>query len=210
MNHGFIGFGNVARAVYHGLKDENDLVFRYYCRSPKHTEVASAGTLAALVQASDVLWLAVKPQDLEALLVQLQPLDRRDKVFVSPVAAKPIAFIERYLGPGQTIVRIMPNLAIAYKKSVTAFATNQPNNPATESIFQLLAKLGRVVSIDESAFDLFTSVFGSGPAFILLFIKIFKDKIQEFDLPGPLLDSLLLELAEGTVSYFAENQKNIA
>ncbi|MFA7493417.1 MAG: pyrroline-5-carboxylate reductase dimerization domain-containing protein, partial [Proteiniphilum sp.] len=119
-----------------------------------------------------------------------------------------IAFIERYLGKEQLIIRIMPNLAMAYRKSVTAFATNQPENKNAAEIFTLLGKLGKAVQLEESGFDLFTAVFGSGPAFILSFIQVFKDKMQEFNLPGPLLDELLLELTQGTTLYFAQNQKS--
>ena len=102
----------------------------------------------------------------------------------------------------------MPNLAMAFKASVTAFRSNKPDSEKSERIFNLLGKLGKVVKLEEDGFDLFTSVFGSGPAFILAFIKTFKNKIQEFDLPGSLLDELLLELTRGTTLYFMQNQKD--
>ncbi|MGB4016019.1 pyrroline-5-carboxylate reductase family protein, partial [Petrimonas mucosa] len=44
--------------------------------------------------------------------------------------------------------------------------------------------------------------------FILAFIQIFKEKMREFELPGNVLDELLLELTQGTTQYFAENQLN--
>jgi pyrroline-5-carboxylate reductase len=74
-------------------------------------------------------------------------------------------------------------------------------------LFNLLGKMGKAVWLEESGFDLFTSVFGSGPAFILAFIQTFKEKMQEFNLPGPLLDELLLELTQGTTTYFTRNQQ---
>ena len=126
---------------------------------------------------------------------------------MSPVAGKTIGFIERYVGEEQRVIRVMPNLAIAYRESVTAFATNQPGSNEAIEIFNLLGKLGKAVQLEESGFDLFTSVFGSGPAFILAFIQTFKEKMQEFNLPGPLLDELLLELTRGTTTYFAKNQQ---
>lgn len=208
MNYGFIGFGNVSNAIYQGLKEENDVLFAYFSRTRKTVDIPFKESVQALVEFSDVIWLGVKPQDLADVLVQMQPCDLSKKIIVSPVAGKSIAFIARYLGTHTAIVRIMPNLAIAYKKSVTAFATNQPENSHTEKLFFQLSKLGKAVKLDESGFDLFTSVFGSGPAFILSFIQIFKDKMHAFDLSGELLDELLLELARGTVHYFAENQQN--
>ena len=210
MNYGFIGFGNLAKAVYQGLKNEHGIRFAYYARSKKDVEIPFYEKIEDLVVFADVVWIAVKPQDLTGILEQLQPINRINKVFVSPVAGKSIAFIESYVGKDIPIVRIMPNLAMAYQKSVTAFATNQPENPETEKIFQILTKLGKAVKLNENGFDLFTSVFGSGPAFILAFIQIFKEKMREFDLPGNVLDELLLGLTQGTALYFTENQANFS
>ncbi|ULB34152.1 MULTISPECIES: pyrroline-5-carboxylate reductase family protein [Proteiniphilum] len=207
MKHGFIGFGNLARAVYHGLKDEKEMEFAYFNRNRKEVDILFCDKMEDLVTFSDVIWLAVKPQDLAGILDQLKKFDIKGKAIVSPVAGKSISYIEKYLGKEHLIVRIMPNLAMAYRKSVTAFATNRPGNKKAMYVCRIMGKLGKVVQLEESGFDLFTSVFGSGPAFILAFIQIFKNKMQEFNLPGPLLDELLLELTQGTTIYFAQNQK---
>lgn len=207
MKQGFIGFGNLARAVYRGLKEEG-MEFAYFARNKKEDPLPYYDTMQGLVAASDVIWLGVKPQDLGDILTELKACNREEKTIVSPVAGKSIAYIERYLGKEQLIVRIMPNLAMAYRKSVTAFTANRPGDKKAREIYALLGKLGKAVELEESGFDLFTSIFGSGPAFILSFIQIFKEKMQEFNLPGPLLDELLLELTQGTTLYFAQNQKD--
>lgn len=208
MRHGFIGFGNLAKAVYLGLKEEKDINFYYFARSKKDVDIKYCASLDLLVSNADVLWLTVKPQDLSAILQDLKKINLTGKTIISPVAGRSINFIENYLGVNQLIIRIMPNLAMAYKASVTAFCSNHPENESGEIIFNLLGKLGKAVKLEESGFDLFTSVFGSGPAFILAFIQIFKDKMREFNLPGTLPDELLLELTRGTTLYFMQNQKD--
>ncbi len=208
MKHGFIGFGNLAKAVYMGLKDEVDIEFYYYARSEKEVGIKFCSTLEQLVLNADIIWLTVKPQDLSTILEDLKTIDISGKTILSPVAGRSIDYIEKYLGKDQLIIRIMPNLAMAYKSSVTAFFSNHPEIENGEKVYDLLGKLGKVVKLEESAFDLFTSVFGSGPAFILAFIQIFKNKLKEFNLPGTLPDELLLELTRGTTLYFMENQKD--
>ena len=208
MKHGFIGFGNLAKAVYMGLKDEVDIEFYYYARSEKEVGIKFCFTLEQLVLNADIIWLTVKPQDLSTILEDLKTIDISGKTILSPVAGRSIDYIEKYLGKDQLIIRIMPNLAMAYKSSVTAFFSNHPEIENGEKVYDLLGKLGKVVKLEESAFDLFTSVFGSGPAFILAFIQIFKNKLKEFNLPGTLPDELLLELTRGTTLYFMENQKD--
>jgi len=207
VKQGFIGFGNLAKAVYRGLKEERNMEFAYFARGRKEVDIPFQETMANLVAFADVIWLMVKPQDLAEVLEQLKQLDIKGKTIVSPVAGKTIAYIERFLGKEQRVIRVMPNLAIAYRESVTAFATNQPGSDEAIEIFNLLGKLGKAVQLDESGFDLFTSVFGSGPAFILAFIQTFKEKMQEFNFPGTLLDELLLELTRGTTTYFTKNQQ---
>jgi len=162
MNYGFIGFGNLATAIYQGLKNEDNLRFAYFDQIRKNVELPFL-QLEELTAFADVIFLTVKPQNLTEVLQQLQPLPREGKVVVSPVAGKSIAFIENYLGKVQPIVRIMPNLAIAYKKSVTAFATHHPNNERVNEIYRVLTKLGKVVEVDENDFDLFTSYSAAAP-----------------------------------------------
>lgn len=204
MNHGFIGFGHLANAIYEGLREEEDLRFGYFARNDKQAGLPFFVRLEDLLAFSDVIWLTIKPQDLSGILQQLQSFPYTDKVFVSPVAGKSIAFIERYLNKSATLVRIMPNMAVAYRKSVTAFATNRPDDEKVQAVYHTLASLGKVVRLEEDQFDLFTAVFGSGPAFILAYLKAFKDKIRAFDLPETVLDALVLELSEGTLRYYSE------
>lgn len=208
MRLGFIGYGNLAKAVYLGLKDEKGIGFSYLDRTKKDVDIHFCGSLDELALNSDIIWLTIKPQDLTSVLEELKSVDIDGKIIVSPVAGKCISFIEKFLGHNQHIIRIMPNLAMAYKASVTAFYTNHPEKDDGHKLFDLLEKLGKVVKIEESEFDLFTSVFGSGPAFILAFIQIFKNKMSEFNLPGSLPDELLLELTKGTTLYFMQNQKD--
>lgn len=208
MRQGFIGFGNLAKAIYQGLKEDKNIEFAYFDIIKKDIDIPHFENMESLVSFADVIWLTVKPQNIAEILEELKLCKIKEKTVASPVAGKTIAYIEHFLGGELPIVRIMPNLAIAYRRSVTAFTTNQPDNSKTIDIFNLLGRLGKVVRLDESSFDLFTSVFGSGPAFILAFIQIFKNKMHEFNLPGQLPDELLLELIQGTTIYFAQNRKN--
>lgn len=181
--------------------------FGYFDLIHKEVAIPFYERMDKLVDFANVIWLMVKPQDLEGILTQLSQYDRKGKTIVSPVAGKTIAYIERFLGEGQRLVRIMPNLAIAYHESVIAVATNRPGSTEAIALFNLLGKMGKAVWLEESGFDLFTSVFGSGPAFILAFLQTFKEKMQELNLPDPLLDELLLELIRGTVTYFKHNHQ---
>lgn len=210
--YGFIGFGNVAKAIVHGLKDDTSISFAYFSQTNRHKEIEAKDSLQTLVACSDVIVLCIKPQELGSVLSQLQSLDLKGKVLLSPVAGKSTAFIQRFVGGETSIVRIMPNLAVAYKKSVTSFYATS-DNPLTLRVKADMQQLGKVVDLNESDFDLFTAIFGSGPAFLLEILASMKAKILELDgVPLDSIDDLLLELTLGTATYLQQNhhQKNLA
>lgn len=209
VKQGFIGFGNLAKALYRGLSDEKDMEFAYIDLFKKEVNIPYCASLEDLVDFADFIWLTVKPQELPAILQDLKRFNLKDKTIISPVAGKSIAYIEQFLSSEQLIIRIMPNLALAYKASVTAFNTNRPNSEKAKEALNLLEKLGQVIYLEENRFDLFTAIFGSGPAFILTFIKTFKSKIEKLDLPHHLVEQLLFQLAEGTAQYWINNHKDL-
>ena len=77
MNYGFIGFGNLATAIYQGLKNEDNLRFAYFDQIRKNVELPFL-QLEELTAFADVIFLTVKPQNLTEVLQQLQPLLERE------------------------------------------------------------------------------------------------------------------------------------
>lgn len=211
IKHGFIGFGKMAQAIHQGLKNKPHTSFAFYSRKNASQEIPSLGSLEEVVAFSDVLWLCIKPQDLPEILSQLKDFPLENKTIVSPVAGVSLQALENELGKGITIVRIMPNLAVAHQKSVTAFVTNDETAPRLPELVADLNCLGKVVSLPEKDFDRFTAIFGSGPAFLLSLLDVFRTKIEALDLTPEKIDELLVELVSGTMAYFQKNssQKDI-
>ena len=218
MKYGFIGFGNLAKAIWEGLKEDKEIEFAYVDPSTKielgalqvkNERIKSFKNIKELVAFSDVIWLCIKPQNLVEVLDELKNINLDGKIFVSPVAGKSISFIENSLGKKVVMMRIMPNLAIAYGKSVTAYCVNEENNIFVEKIKKDLSRLGKAVELPEEKFDLFTAIFGSGPAFLLEVLKVFKEKIDELGIEGNEAKDLLVELALGTTTYLEKNENEI-
>ena len=209
MKYGFIGFGNLAHAIHQGLKEDKEISFAYVDKKDRQEELKKFQNIKELVSFSDVIWLCIKPQSLVEVLDKLKDLSLDGKILVSPVAGKSINTVLNALEKKVAIVRIMPNLAVAYGKSVTAYCANDKNNELAEKIKQDLSKLGKVVELPEEKFDLFTAIFGSGPAFLLEVLKVFKEKTEELGIEGEEAKKLLIELALGTTTYFKENKIEI-
>jgi len=212
MNYGFIGFGNLAKAIHQGLKNDKKLNFGYISKTSKHKGIKNFDSLQKLVLFADVIFLCVKPKDAESILKQLKNINMKNKILVSPVAGKTIKFIERYTSKNAAIIRIMPNLAIAHRKSVTAYCYNNfifNNNDSlklADKVEKGLSELGTTVKLQESKFDLFTAIFGSGPAFLLEIMKVLQKKTNQLKLSGAHADDSLIALLEGTALYFKNNK----
>lgn len=203
MKYGFIGFGHLAKAIYQGLKNE-PITFGYTSLDNDFTGIRSFESIKELATFADVIWICVKPQDIVPVLEKLRAVNLSKKMVVSPVAGKSIRFIEGYLGGHITIARIMPNLAMAYGKSVTAYADNSETG-ITKGVQADLKRLGKLVEIDERHFDLFTALFGSGPAFLLEVLEVFHKKTATLGLPSGVAKDLVAQLVSGTMAYFEQN-----
>jgi pyrroline-5-carboxylate reductase len=199
MKYGFIGFGNLAQALYNGLKNQGSNEFAYVSKTNSNTEIPSFKTISELIEFADIIFIGVKPQTLPGILPELKNLD--GKFLVSPVAGKSIQYYLESTGQQIDIVRIMPNLAMAYGLSVTAFCTNAPDSEFIPKIKSDLETLGIVCEIAEENFHEFTAIFGCGPAFLLSFFDAFESRIKALDLPVASFEQLVL----GTLKFKSQS-----
>jgi pyrroline-5-carboxylate reductase len=162
---GLIGFGNMGSAIYEKAKDAFD--FRIYEKDISKTGPLPPSSvendLHTLMAGLDACILAVKPQDLTALLQQL-PAPGNATV-ISIAAGIPTALIERAL-PGAHVIRVMPNLPAKVGKGMSCIAKGkkaiQKDLTIAENIFK---KVGQVMLIEEPLMNAATAVSGSGPGF---------------------------------------------
>ena len=124
---------------------------------------AEAAAGAALVV------IAVKPQDIEALLGEIGPLIQPEQTVLSIAAAIPTAAIERQLGSGVPVVRAMPNTpAVVHEGMAGICAGSHAGEEHLTLAEEALRHLGAVVRVSEPYMDAVTAVSGSGPAYFAL------------------------------------------
>ena len=122
---------------------------------------------------ADVVFLAVKPQDLSAALAQVKSAA---PLFISIAAGKTTAWLESALPPKTRVVRVMPNLALSAGQGMSAVCAGKY---AKKSDVRLALKMfscaGKAVELPESQFDAVTALSGSGPAFYAYFAQAMAD-----------------------------------
>jgi pyrroline-5-carboxylate reductase len=122
--------------------------------------------------ASDVLVLVVKPQDMEGLLAEVHDRVRAGDLVVSLAAGITTAFLEERLPAGTAVVRVMPNTPALVDQGMAAISPGQHCTP--EHLAQaraLLESCGRVVEVAEKHQDAVTAISGSGPAYIFYVVE---------------------------------------
>lgn len=205
MKYGFIGLGNMASAIIAGMAASGKFDGQIYGYNRSEAKTAAlqevyglipCKSTAELVENTDVIVLAVKPQMMEAVLKDVAPLLKEGKIVLSIAAGKSCAWYEERIPAGVPIVRIMPNINAKVKSAVSAicggtWATDEHLKIA-DSIF---STVGKVYNINEEMFPAFSAIGGASGAFVLLYI----DALAEAGVRAGFSRPMAEELATATV-----------
>lgn len=174
-----LGAGKMGQALLAGLlgsgwrkPDEIVATARSEARLEELSEKYGIDTTlenAKAVAGADVVVLAVKPQDIEPLLADISAHITPDQTILSIVAAIPTDFIEARLGSSVPVVRAMPNTPSVVHEGMAGIAAGRhAEDRHLEMATDVLAHVGRVVTVPENYLDAVTAISGSGPAYFAL------------------------------------------
>ena len=162
------------------------------------TNLAAAETATTLV-------LAVKPQDLGALLTEIAPVVTQGDLVVSLAAGLSAAFIEARLPAGVAVVRVMPNTPALVDQGMAAICRGTTCTDAQLDEAQaLVSSTGRVVRIDEVQMDAVTAVSGSGPAYLFLVAEAMIAAGVDLGLPQDVVSELVVQTLVGSAAMLRE------
>lgn len=148
-----------------------------------------------------VLFLAVKPQVMEAVLPSVRSCVGEETVVVSVAAGKTLAFLEKHLREA-AMVRAMPNTPAMIGRGITgAYANDRVTDAQRDRVFNLLKVSGPVEWVaTEADIDAVTAVSGSGPAYVFYLVECMAEAGRKLGLPA----DLAMRLARETVSGAGE------
>ena len=129
-------------------------------------------SVATAAGGAELVIVAVKPQDVAAVLAEVSTSIAPDTLVVSVAAGLPTAFLEARLPAGTPVVRAMPNTPAIVSRGATAVTTGKAADAHHIALVRkLLSSTGVVVTADESDLDAVTAVSGSGPAYFYAFVE---------------------------------------
>jgi pyrroline-5-carboxylate reductase len=213
---GIIGAGNMGESVIKALL-KNDIPKKNisFIEAKKETadHVAAAygidevRKMAALAKRSDVIVLAVKPQDAGKVLPQIASCLTASHILVSIMAGITISRIISLAGKPLRVVRMMPNLAIKVNEGVIGM-TASPDVSADEfsAVRSLFSRAGLIVDIDEVHMDAITSLGASSPAFFLLFLEAMIDAGVHIGLPRDKAKAISIQVVKGVIEMLEQDR----
>jgi pyrroline-5-carboxylate reductase len=180
MKVGFIGAGVMGTALIKSLLDSSirpEQIFISEKNESRANQVArelniKVLSLVEIAKKCDVLFLAVKPQDLENLLIEIRQNLNGNTVLISIAAGKSTQFIEDLIKTSNPVVRVMPNTPAQIGKGVSVISAGTNARDTDLQLTKLLLdKSGLVVEVDEVDQDAVTALSGSGPAYFFTFVE---------------------------------------
>ncbi len=148
---------------------------------------------------ADTLILAVKPQDMAALLGELAPALPADRLVITGAAGIPTAFVEGRLTSGVPVVRVMTNTPVLVDEAMSAISpgahSTEEHLRRTEAIFR---PVGRTIRLPESQQDAVTALSGSGPAYFFYLVEAMTDAGILLGLPRAVAHDLIVQTAIGS------------
>lgn len=183
---GFIGAGKMATALAQGwlaaglftreqclASDPDSTIQNAFTSKTRITTTADNRSVAGQ---SDVLILAVKPQNMSEVLGGLRGAVRSNHLVVSIAAGISLHQLFVGLGPEPRLVRVMPNTPALVQAGAAAFAAGMN---ATESDVELVDRMfnavGKAMLVTEDMLDAVTGLSGSGPAYVFTIIEALSD-----------------------------------
>ena len=148
-----------------------------------------------LVRHAQIIFLAIKPQDLTSVAKEVRQALRSEQVIVSILAGTPISKLKRFFGSRAKIVRAMPNLGAQVGEAVTAVTSSDHSALRLAEIIFL--GCGKVVRLSEKHFDLVTAISGSGPAYFFLMMELLAQVAKKGGISDEAAQLLAVQTALG-------------
>jgi pyrroline-5-carboxylate reductase len=160
---------------------------------------------------ADMLVVAVKPQDIDQVLVDLSAAlaskAEGSTMVVSLCAGLPTALYESRLPEGTPVIRVMPNTPMVVGEAMSVIS---PGRHATEAqlseVERVLAAVGRVLRVPEHQQDAVTALSGTGPAYFFYVVESMIEAGVLVGLPRPVATELVVQSAVGAARMLRESE----
>ncbi len=215
---GFIGGGNMAEALAHGLIQHKLFKPADIVVSDVAVERRRKLAHAEVIRESNAIVLAVKPQTIDEVMAEIaaelaaprRKSAGKGKLFISIAAGITLARLNRGLGKRARVIRVMPNAPAMVGHGMAAMVRARGASVADETLaLRIFGAVGDAVSLkDEKLLDVVTALSGSGPAYVYLFAKAMADAAVSEGIPRELAIRMALKTIRGAEHLMRESKRD--
>lgn len=187
---GFIGAGNMASAIIGGILQAGICPPELITASNPTEEklrkleadygIHTTQNNREAAEASELLFLCVKPQMMDGVLSELRDVLQEDQTIISIAAGKPLSYYEDLLGSEKRIIRVMPNTPALCGAGMSAVCGNgemqkAENAGILQDVLKICRSFGGAEVLPERLIDVAGQVAGASPAWIFAVIEALAD-----------------------------------
>ncbi len=216
---GFIGVGNMGgalvRSIVLGDRERQFSINAYDVNSGALAALASElgiqmkTSIQSLVDDSDIILLAVKPQYAEEVLKEIKAVFTPEKILVSIIVGLPVTYFKSLLGQQAKVVRTMPNTPAMVGEGMTLLCCDDRTTLVEkQNVMKLLSFSGRVEELEERLMNEVTALTGSSPAYVFMFIEAMADAAVQSGIPRAMAYRLAAQAILGSAKMVLETGKH--
>ncbi|MCX8093557.1 MAG: pyrroline-5-carboxylate reductase [Candidatus Goldbacteria bacterium] len=185
---GFIGVGNMAKAIIQSLKNSsNNFIIggfdinKNFKNTCKNLKIKQYSSNSELVKSSDTIFLSVKPQQVSDVLSEIKQVIK-NQMLISIAAGVSIGKIQKLLGKKIPVIRVMPNTPVLVGEGACGYSFSKELNVRQKKIAEKIIKSFCKIyfCVKEADIDVITSLSGSGPAYFFYIIEAMIEQTKAF------------------------------
>lgn len=202
---GFIGGGNMAEALIKGMTSQGmrDIIVSEPREERRNYLERSYGIKTThlnkeVVSLCNIIILAVKPQNMAAILDEITDIVTEEKTVVSIAAGITLSYLQSKLRT-KRLVRVMPNTPAIVQEGMSVISLCECfSDTEMATVREIFMSVGKVLVLPEKYMNAVTALSGSGPAFIARFAEAMIESGTAMGLSGDNAAELAIQTLIGT------------
>jgi pyrroline-5-carboxylate reductase len=216
---GFIGAGNMGAALLRGVAGSGlvspdkikifDVDREKTSKLKKETGINVSTGNNELVENSDIIILAVKPNYVKSVLEECRNSFSSDKILVSIAVGVSLQTLHDIMGESVKIVRTMPNIPVVVGEGMTLISFDRNIEEKEKSqVKKIFECSGKAEELEEKLMSEVTALTGSSPAYVFMFIEAMADAAVLSGIPRGIAYKLASQAVLGSAKMVMESGKH--
>ncbi len=219
MKLGFIGTGNMAKAIMGGIIQKqifdpeemigSDVSEKGREQVREQYGIAVTAENKEVAEKAEILILSVKPQFYPEVIAEIRDCIKPEQLIITIAPGKTLEWLQEQFGRSVKLVRTMPNTPAMVGEGMTAVCRNEEvTDQELEKVLSILGAFGKAEIVPERLMDVVVSVSGSSPAYVFMLIEAMADAAVADGMPRAQAYAFAAQTVYGSAKMVLETGKH--